>query len=91
MIEINTAILCASVPALKPLLSPRRVQKALYDRAGCGYELDIESGLDEPSAARSELDPEHRVTQDENPSIFIGVINLATSKPDQSSVIIGRM
>lgn len=32
MIEINVAILCVSVPALKPLLTPRRLQKAAHDR-----------------------------------------------------------
>lgn len=44
MIEINAAILCASVPALKPLLSPRRLRKAFYDRRH-GKELDLGPNL----------------------------------------------
>lgn len=32
MIEINTAILCASISTLKPLLMPRRLRKAIYDK-----------------------------------------------------------
>lgn len=37
MIEINVAILCASVPALKPLITPKRLQNAINERR-YGYQ-----------------------------------------------------
>lgn len=40
MIEVNTAILCASLSTLKPLLNPRLLRKAIFDRRACaGFTL----------------------------------------------------
>jgi hypothetical protein len=76
-IEINTAILCASVPALKPLFTPHRLQEF---RNGRKYQPRPEDKLD--SSSQKSMFSRKR----SHPELYPDTINLTgLSALDRSS------
>lgn len=54
MIEVNTAILCASLSTLKPLLNPRRLRMAMLNRRACA-RFTLASVMAEPLSPRNDF------------------------------------
>lgn len=73
MIEINTAILCASISTLKPLLTPRRLRKAMYDgRARARFTLV--SDVTESRTLPNEYGNSSKITADQDTSKFAQMV-----------------
>lgn len=72
MIEINTAILCATIPALKPLLSPRRMRNAVCG-GGRGCQSELGCDLIEQQTPCREVTGKGRLTLDRDTLTLIQV------------------